>query len=139
MCHPIKSTDIARQQPLTLTVQKADLSTDSVIYFTHPSTNTGVDIFYVYPTIDLTPKSENTAITKIDTTLAKFLYSEQVGIYDQFGRVFVPYYKQATIGVFFDSSLSDWDQAKYMGIAYQDIEAALIIILNITITAIKLF
>ena len=124
MCHPLKSKDIARQQPLTLTVQKGDLSTDSIIYYTHPTKNTGVDIFYVYPTIDTTMKAGNTAITNINTTLAKYIYSEQVGIYAQFGRVFVPYNKQANIGVFFDPLLSDWDQAHYMEIAYRDIEAA---------------
>lgn len=124
MCHPMKSTDIARQQPLTLKVQKADLSTDNIISYTHPTTNTGVDIFYVYPTIDMTKKPGNTAMTGIDTTFAKSIYSEQVGLYAQFGRVFVPYYEQATIGVFFDPSLAESDQANYMGIAYKDIEAA---------------
>jgi Protein of unknown function (DUF3089) len=124
MCNPMKSTDISRQQPLALTVQKADLSTDHVIHYTHPVTNTGVDIFYVYPTIDTNMKAGNTAFANINTTLAKFIYSEQVGIYAQFGRVFVPYYKQANIGVFIDSSLSDCDQAHYMEIAYRDIEAA---------------
>lgn len=124
MCHPMKSTDIARQQPLALTVQRADLSTDNVIYYTHPTTNTGVDIFYVYPTIDTTWESGNTAMIDIDTTFAKFIYSEQVGLYAQFGRVFVPYYKQATIRVFLDTLLSESDQANYMLIAYRDIEAA---------------
>lgn len=124
MCHPMKSTDIARQQPLTLIVQRADLSTDSVIYYTHPTTNTGVDIFYVYPTIDMAKKPGNAAMAGIDTTFAKAIYSEQVGLYAQFGRVFVPYYKQATIGVFFDPSLAELDQASYMEIAYRDIEAA---------------
>ena len=124
MAHPMKSTDIARQQPLALTVQRADLSTDKVINYTHPTTNTGVDIFYVYPTIDLTMKSGNTARTDIDTTFAKFIYSEQVGIYAQFGRFFVPYYKQATYGVYLDTLLSESDQANYMLIAYRDIEAA---------------
>jgi len=124
MAHPMKSTDIARQQPLVLTVQRADLSTDKVINYTQPTTNTGVDLFYVYPTIDLTMKSGNTARAEIDTTFAKFIYREQVGIYAQFGRVFVPYYKQATYGVYLDTLLSESDQAKYMLIAYRDIEAA---------------
>src|ERR1035437_9692218 len=106
MAHPMKSTDIARQQPSALTVQRADLSTYKVINYAHPTTNTGVDIFYVYPTIDLTMKSGNTARTDIDTAFAKFIYSEQVGIYAQFGRVFVPYYKQATYGVYLDTLLS---------------------------------
>jgi hypothetical protein len=124
MCHPMKATDIARQKSLTLTVQKADLSTDAVISYIHPATDTGVDLFYVYPTIDMTMKSGNTEMAGIDTTRAKYIYSEQVGIYAQLGRVFVPYYKQANIGVFVDTTLSDADQVKYMEIAYQDIEAA---------------
>jgi hypothetical protein len=124
MCHPMKSTDIARQQSLTLTVQLPDSSPDTVINYTHPATNTGVDIFYVYPTIDMTYTPGNTEMTKIDTATAKFVYSEQVGIYAQFGRVFVPYYKQATIGVFVVDTLSAVNQANYMEIAYKDVESA---------------
>ena len=100
MCHPVlKSTDIARQQNLTLTVRNPDLSIDTVIHYT-PYADTLVDIFYVYPTIDLEPTMGNTAIDSIDTLTAKFVYSEQVGIYAQFGRMFVPYYRQAQFGVF---------------------------------------
>jgi hypothetical protein len=124
MCHPMKSTDIAREQSLTLTIQLPDLSTGNVTNYTQPATNTGVDIFYVYPTIDMTYEPGNTKMTDIDTITAKYVYSEQVGIYAQLGRVFVPYYKQANIGVFVLASLSPLNQANFMEIAYKDVEAA---------------
>jgi hypothetical protein len=128
MCHPIlKSTDIARQQSLTLTVKLPNLSADTVIAYTSPTTDTGVDIFYVYPTISMNPTSRNIDIPQIDTITAKFVYREQVGIYAQLGRVFVPYYKQATIGVFTYSPKTDAEllqQENYLEVAYKDVEAA---------------
>ena len=45
LCHPIlKSTDVAREQNLSLTVQNPDLSIDTVINYTH-SADSLVDIF----------------------------------------------------------------------------------------------
>ncbi len=128
MCHPIlRSTDIARQQSLTLAVLSSDLTVDTYHKLYRSDHNTGVDIFYVYPTIDLNQTSGNTSMSAIDTNAAKFVYTEQVGIYAQFGRVFVPYYQQATIGVFMHPTPTEQDklqQADYMETAYLDIEAA---------------
>jgi len=125
MCHPVlKTTDIARQQNLTLTVKNPDLSIDTVIHYA-PYTDTLVDIFYVYPTIDLGDTLDNTAMSSIDTLTAKFVYSEQVGIYAQFGRVFVPYYRQAKIRVFLDTVVShQLIVANCMEKAYNDIDSA---------------
>lgn len=121
LLYPVTS-DKARQQPLALTVQLPDLSTDTVINYTHPATNTGVDIFYVYPTIDMNHTPGNSPMDGIDTNYAKYMYSLQVGIYGQFGRVFAPYYRQATIAVFGDTSAVE--EARYMDTAYRDIEAS---------------
>jgi hypothetical protein len=125
MCHPIlKSNDVARQQALNLIIQHHDLTQEPEIIFT-PYTKDLVDIFYIYPTIDTNLKiAGNTEIKDIDTIAAKFVYREQVGIYAQFGRVFVPYYMQANLNVFVDPKLSALDQANYLEIAYKDIEAA---------------
>jgi len=128
MCHPVlKSTDIARQQNLTLTVRNPDLSIDTVIAYT-PYADTLVDIFYVYPTIDMDfSHPGNTAMDSIDTLTAKFVYCGQVGIYAQFGRVFVPYYRQAKISVFLDTTSSvqgQLEKANYMEMAYNDIDSA---------------
>ena len=125
MCHPVlKSTDIARQQNLTLTVKNPDLSIDTVINYTSYAGSL-TDIFYVYPTIDLKPEMGNTSMDSIDTLTAQFVYREQVGIYAQFGRVFVPYYRQAKIGVFFNAVVSDQLKvANCLEIAYNDIDSA---------------
>lgn len=125
MCHPVlKSTDIARQQNLTLTVLNPDLSVDTVIHYA-PYTDTLVDIFYVYPTIDTIREISNTSMDKIDTLTAKFVYSEQVGIYAQFGRMFVPYYRQAQFGVFLVQDTShQLLLANCMEKAYNDIDSA---------------
>lgn len=127
MCHPMRSTDIAREQSLTLKVLLPDLSLKDSINYIHPTSNTGVDIFYIYPTIDMNRSSGNTKMADIDTNTAKFVYREQVGIYAQFGRVYAPYYKQATIGVFINPTPTEsakLDQANYMDTAYMDVEAA---------------
>ena len=116
MCHPVlKHTDIARQQNLTLTVKNPDLTIDTVIHYV-PYADTLVDIFYVYPTISMDFRLGNVAMNDIDTITAKFVYSEQVGIYAQFGRVFVPYYRQAKIGVFIHDTTQSL-LAGYMEIA----------------------
>jgi len=125
MCHPVlKSTDIARQQNLTLVVKNPDMSTKDSINYTR---DTLVDIFYIYPTIDMHFELGNTLMDSIDTVAAKFVYREQVGIFAQFGRVFVPYYRQAKIGVFVTDSLDSLPQlhnAEYMEKAYNDIDSA---------------
>lgn len=125
MCHPVlKSTDIARQQNLKLTVKNPDMSIDTVLNYTQ-YTDSLVDIFYIYPTIDMNMVEGNTAMNNINTATAEFVYSEQVGIYAQFGRVFVPYYRQANIGVFIDTVVShQLKLANFMEIAYNDIDSA---------------
>jgi hypothetical protein len=125
MCHPIlKSTDVARQQKLTLMVKNPDMSTRDSINYTR---DTLVDIFYIYPTIDMNFQMGNTLMDSIDTLTAQYVYREQVGIYAQFGRVFAPYYRQATIGVFVTHDTFDSLQlltAGYMKKAYDDIDSA---------------
>jgi len=125
MCHPVlKTNDVARQQNLALTVLNSDGSIKTDTIFPHYA-DTLVDIFYVYPTIDTTLSfAGNTEINNNDTITAKIIYREQVGIYAQFGRVFVPYYRQANLRVFVDPTLSLLDQANYMEFAYKDVEAA---------------
>ena len=126
MCHPVlKSTDIARQQDLTLTILNSDSTANTAIHY-NPSDNNLVDIFYVYPTIDMDwLHLGNTLMEDIDTLTAKFVYSEQVGIYAQFGRVFAPYYRQARISVFVDTvQANKLLVADCMEKAYNDIDSA---------------
>jgi hypothetical protein len=126
MCHPVlKSTDIARKQDLTLTVLSPDSTVVTKIAY-HSPTDTMVDIFYVYPTIDTDLKNlGNTEMDDIDTINAEFVYSEQVGIFAQFGRVFAPYYRQAKLKVFVDADTSDQFKIyKCMELAYSDIDSA---------------
>ena len=127
MCHPMNSNDRAREQSLNLILQFPDLSIDTIKY-AHPTSNTGVDIFYVYPTIDMDTIPGNTAMSDIDTSYAKYVYSLQVGIYGQYGRVFAPYYRQANIANFIHTSGSE--QAEIMDTAYRDIEASFLHYLN---------
>jgi len=127
MCHPVlKTTDVARQYDLKLTVLYSDTSHKfDTIYPNY--TDTLVDIFYMYPTINMDTDTSNTAIDNIDTAVAQFVYREQAGIYAQYGRVFAPYYKQATIGVFLMHTPTEPDKLKlahYMETAYMDVEAA---------------
>ena len=127
MCHPVlKTTDVARQYDLKLTVLNSDTTHKfDTIYPRY--TDTLVDIFYMYPTINMDMAKGNTAIDTIDRAVAEFVYREQAGIYAQYGRVFAPYYKQATIGVFLMHNLSEPEKlelADYIDTAYRDVEAA---------------
>ncbi len=128
MCHPVlKPTDIARQQSLTVTVMSPDMTADSVLQYVHPGSDTGVDLFYVYPTISMDTAQRNIEIAQIDTITAKFVYAEQVGIYAKFGRVFAPYYRQASVGVFVKPAKTEAEklrQANFLETAYLDVEAA---------------
>lgn len=127
LCHPVlKSTDVAREQNLSLTVRNPDRSIDTIIHFTRYADSLA-DIFYIYPTIDLDTAFSNTAMDKIDTATAKFVYRQQVGIYARFGRVFAPYYRQAKIRIFIDTSFNESTQlrrANCLEIAYNDIDSA---------------
>ena len=125
MCHPVLlTTDVARQYKLKLTVLNPDLSHKfDTVYPQYADTL--VDIFYVYPTIDMDFKRGNTTMAGINKAVAQFVYREQVGIYAQFGRVFAPYYRQAKIGVFMGWPLDSLSyQAAFMNTAYMDVEAA---------------
>lgn len=129
MCHPfLKKTDIARSQDLNVYIKnKNDLIVG--IDSPQPILDTSVDIFYIYPTIDMTyNKNGNTNIDSIEVReKAQFIYREQAGIYARFGRVYAPYYRQANIGVFImDDSTEDLKkaQADYMQTAYNDVDSA---------------
>jgi|GEM_PF-1405097 len=125
MCHPVlKVTDVARQQSLSLVVKNPDMSTRDSITFTQ---DTLVDIFYIYPTIDMDFLPGNTLMDSIDTITAQFVYREQAGLYAQFGRVFVPYYRQAKIGNFVTTDTQDSIQlqnADALELAYADVDSA---------------
>lgn len=121
MCHPMKSHDVS-QMPMNVFVIDPALSIDTVIQYPQPSANTGVDIFYVYPTLNLSLIPYNTPISAIDTTYAKYAFRMQAGLTSQFGRVFVPYYRQASFGTFLLAG--GVNQANILDSAYHDIEAA---------------
>ncbi len=120
-CHPMKASDISRQ-PLRLTVVRPDLSVDSVIQYAQPAKQTGVDIFYVYPTLDLNLYPGFTAAEKIDTASVQKTFRQQAGLYAQFGRVYAPYYRQVNLGVYAFAGAKD--QADLFDSAYQDVERA---------------
>ena len=129
MCHPfLKKIDIARSQNLNVYIinKSGDtISTDTYI----PPSDTAVDIFYIYPTIDMNYITMDNAKIDEDTIRekAQFIYREQAGIYARFGRVYAPYYRQANIGVFIMNDSTDSlkrVQVNHMLFAYKDVEAA---------------
>lgn len=127
MCHPVLlKKDVARHRDLKVyVINKDNVPFDTIKPIENPDTL--VDIFYVYPTIDMEQKLGNTTMDSINRATAEFVYREQVGIYAQFGRVFAPYYRQAKIKVFMASTPTDslkLDQFNYMKKAYLDVEAA---------------
>ena len=83
----------------------------------------GVDIFYVHPTTSLSPKHWNAAFDDPDASarLQDFVVKNQASAYAAAGSIYMPRYRQAGFGAFFDTSGSGV-QAIFK--AYGDVVAA---------------
>jgi len=85
--------------------------------------NKPVDVFLICPTVDMGKEGNLNASLANEAYKAKFIgaLNMERGIYEDSGRLFSPYYRQATFPIY---SMSLVEQEKYLSIAYADIREA---------------
>lgn len=126
--HPSKTGTLLDGYNLDIAVIDESLNTDTVFEITNNSmTNTGVDVFYVHPTIltDITEYTtrENIHLSDQPTFLIYASILGQAGLLSKYGRFFAPRYRQATPPTYLGSP-SDSTQAAVIGEAYKDVKAS---------------
>ncbi|TVQ47175.1 MAG: DUF3089 domain-containing protein [Saprospirales bacterium] len=126
--HPDKSGTLLSFYNLNIGVVDKNLETDSLIYNTNNSmTNTGVDVFFVHPTIlnDIWSYTERKNIPLDEQPAFQISASivGQAGLLATYGRFFAPRYRQASPPSFLGSPL-DSLQAAILKKAYHDVKEA---------------
>lgn len=132
--HPNKTGTLIDGFNLNIAVIDENLNTTSIIQNTNNAmTNTGVDVFFIHPTILQNMASyttiENISIANQNTTFVAASIRGQAGLLAKYGRMFAPRYRQATPPTFFSSPL-DANQANIIGVAYNDVKDAFLHYLN---------
>ncbi|MFV8750077.1 DUF3089 domain-containing protein [Nannocystaceae bacterium ST9] len=103
---------------LDTTIVHPDLSTE-VIHPERPE-DPDLDIFFVHPTVNLSPALGNDDLSDLANT--KAFVAESVARFSTIGRVITPLYHSATAGAFLPGNRAVRDA--YFEIAYQDVEDA---------------
>lgn len=80
-----------------------------------------VDVFLICPTVDPGSDDQYNMSLSDDKVKDSFVgaLNMEIGIYNETGNVFAPYYRQMTL-----SGYSETEQSAYLDIAYQDVKAA---------------
>lgn len=132
--HPSKTGSLIDGFNLNIAVIDENLSTTSVIQVTNNAmNNTGVDVFFIHPTILQNLASyttiENISIANQNGIMVAGSIRGQAGLLAKYGRMFAPRYRQATPPTFINSPL-DSNQTNVLGVAYNDIKDAFLNYLN---------
>lgn len=132
--HPTKSGTLIDGYNLDIAVIDKNLNTDTVFQIANNAmTNTGVDVFFVHPTIlsDLWGYTARVNIPLNDqpSWLISASILGQAGLLSKYGRFFAPRYRQGSPPTFLGSP-SDSTQAAVIGEAYEDIKASFLHYLN---------
>lgn len=101
---------------------KPDYSNDSSWYVKN-NINETIDIFYVYPTLYLSPDNWNADCgdTIVQKRFEKFTVRKQLNIFEGLGNIYVPKYRQASLYCFIDNND---DGEKAIDLAYTDVRRA---------------
>lgn len=86
-----------------------------------PAKDPGVDCFYVYPTVDLDPNPGNHTNFR-DTTAMRRVTLSQAARFQEVCRLYVPLYRQITVGTYAVSSA--WSLDQRLEIAFSDVADA---------------
>jgi hypothetical protein len=132
--HPNKTGSLIDGFNLNIAVIDKNLATTSVIPISNNAMiNTGVDVFFIHPTILQNLASyttiDNVSIANQNSTMVSASILGQAGLFAKYGRMYAPRYRQATPPTFINSPL-DINQANILGLAYNDIKAAFLNYLN---------
>lgn len=114
---PDSIDDFVLSVNLATTIVHPDLSTEVV----HPvrPVDPELDIFYIHPTVNLSPEAGNDDLS--DLTNTKSFVKESVARFSTLGRVIAPLYHSSKAGCFF---AGPGMLAECLEIAYQDVEDA---------------
>lgn len=124
--HPDKSSSIISTFNLDIAVIDKDLQIDSVIQVPKNAfTNTGVDVFFVHPTIlsGTTAQADTIPIDQQNKPLISASILAQGGLLSKYGRLFAPHYTQCT-GLTYYAITSKSVQAEMVLRSYADIKVA---------------
>ncbi len=126
VAHPNKPFNLLGIYNMDVAVIDSELNVDTIfLNLNLANDDTGVDIFFVHPTVlnenytytGNVPIAEQPAIDITSVVIA------QAGMLSRFGRVYAPFYQQATPASFFTPSTLE-AQAEALGVAYNDVKAA---------------
>jgi hypothetical protein len=126
--HPNKTGTFIDGFNLNIAVVDENLTTTSIILNTNNAmNNTGVDVFFIHPTVLQNMGSyttiENIPIANQNANFVQASIRGQAGLLAKYGRMFAPRYRQATPPTFISSPL-DANQAAILNVAYDDVKAA---------------
>jgi len=132
--HPNKTGTLIDGFNIDIAVIDKNLNTTSIIHNTNNAmNNTGVDVFFIHPTILLNMVSyttiETVPIANQNANLIAQSIRGQIGLLIKYGRLFAPRYQQITPPTLLSSPL-DSTQAAVIGVAYNDIKEAFLHYLN---------
>ncbi len=130
--HPNKNQTILENYNLDIAVVDENLQTDHVIPIANNAyTNTGVDVFFVHPTVlsQIAEPPQNIDIDDQQEFLISATILAQGGLLSKYGRLFAPRYRQST-GTTYLSSTSKELQASVIAVSYNDIKASFLDYLN---------
>lgn len=132
--HPNKTGTPLQNFSLDIAVIDENLNTSTIIQNTNNfNINTGVDVFFIHPTI-LSNMASYTTVTNIsianqNSNMVAASIRGQSGLLAKYGRFFAPRYQQATPPTFLNSP-SDNNQATVISVAYNDVKSAFLHYLN---------
>ncbi len=126
--HPAKSGTLIDGYNLDIAVIDENLNTDTVYQVENNAmTDTGVDVFFVHPTIlsDLWGYTtiENIPLDDQPAALISASILAQAGLLSKYGRFFAPHYRQGSPPTYLSGAL-DSTQAAVIGTAYADVKAS---------------
>ena len=78
-----------------------------------PNVSKEVDIFYVYPTVSSNETGSMSISDVVDRELAQGIFAAQASVYEPYGNVFAPYYRQMTTNVKMQDGMLATDTAEF--------------------------
>lgn len=131
--HPNKTT-ILPSYNLNISVIDDNLEIqDEIVITNNATTNTGVDVFWVHPTLLSATQNFNSvntiAITQQDKITIGLTIIAQGGLLSKYGRMFAPHYRQSTARTY-SADIDKELQANTIATSYSDVKAAFLNYLN---------
>lgn len=125
--HPNQSINFLASYDLDIGIVNKDLELEGSIQIeNNAKQDTGVDVFFVHPTIlDGAPtQAETIGLDDQPTTRIDLTIVAQGGQLAKYGRFFAPRYRQSTGAAYLDDTLNKTEQAEVIIESYSDIKAA---------------